>query len=118
MGTNTADSTSPKIRSLTAVTHTTCRLLRHCRRLSGTVPSELGAATSLLTLALNHNELTFLPTELGLLTALTTLYLQHNNLGGIGGISGALPTELSALTALTKACAPPGSACAFHQTHR
>lgn len=76
------------------------------------MPSELGAATSLVTLALNHNALTFLPTELGLLTALTTLYVQFNDLGGVGG---ALPTELDALTALAKACAPLRFPCAFHQ---
>ena len=76
------------------------------------MPSELGAATSLVTLALNHNALTSLPTELGLLTALTTLYVQFNELGGIGG---ALPTELNELTALTKACAPLRLPCVFQQ---
>ena len=63
--------------------------------LSGTMPTELGALTTLQAFILGGNELSgSLPTQLGALTFLTELDLEGNEL------SGSLPTQLGALTAL------------------
>ena len=57
--------------------------------LSGSIPTELGLLTELLTLYLYDNTLTdSVPTELGLLTELSVMYLYKNNL------NGTIPTEL------------------------
>merc|ERR1740133_939752 len=64
--------------------------------LSGFLPTQLGALTTLTTLNLAGTELSGnLPTQLGTLTALTYQNFANNIL------SGSLPTQLGALTALT-----------------
>ncbi|KAK3254781.1 hypothetical protein CYMTET_36012 [Cymbomonas tetramitiformis] len=63
--------------------------------LTGTVPTELGASTALTYLHCHTNSLTgTVPTELGALTSLANLYMHTNSL------RGTVPTELGALTAL------------------
>ena len=64
---------------------------------TGTLPSELGALTSLTNLSLYFNALTgTLPTELSALTSLTQMLLHFNDL------TGSLPTELGGMTSLTR----------------
>jgi hypothetical protein len=64
-------------------------------RLSGSIPTQLGALFALTTLALSSNQLTAtLPTELGLLSNLDSSYpiLLGNN-----SLSGVVPGELCQL---------------------
>ncbi|KAI8833228.1 hypothetical protein BJ741DRAFT_612396 [Chytriomyces cf. hyalinus JEL632] len=65
------------------------------RGISGSIPTELGLLTSLVTLDVSGNQLTGpIPTEFGRLTSLTWLNLDRNVL------SGTIPTELGQLTSL------------------
>ena len=61
--------------------------------LRGTIPTQIGALTSLqYALRLSSNSISgTLPTQLGLLTSLRSLELQHNS------ISGTLPTQIGLL---------------------
>ena len=96
------------------------RLLLSGRKLSGSIPTELGQLTNLETLHLNLNELSgSIPAELGQLTNLKTLYLDGNQLSGSipaalgkltnlkslfllnNQLSGSIPAELGQLTNLT-----------------
>ena len=62
--------------------------------LSGTIPSELGAAQSLKEVLLANNTLTgSIPSEIGLLTDMYMMFLSHNP-----GLTGAIPTEFSSLS--------------------
>ena len=66
------------------------------RKLSGTLPKELGSLTNLTTLRLSNNELTgTLPAELGSLSNLKSLSLWNNKL------TGTIPPELGRLASLT-----------------
>lgn len=82
------------------------------RRITGTIPTEIGTLTSLSVLMLGANALSgTLPTELGLLTSLWALVLQGSQYIGPAAIddsrmgnqiSGTLPTELGRLSQLTQ----------------
>lgn len=63
--------------------------------LKGTIPSEIGALSSLQELFLSDNQLTSIPAELGTLSSLRELHLDHNPLASI-------PTELGALSSLQR----------------
>ena len=70
-------------------------LLWYGKRLSGSVPEEIGALSALTFLALYSNDLTGpLPLSLGNLTSLAMLYLHDNY------FSGPLPPSLSNLSNL------------------
>mmetsp|Transcript_35521 Transcript_35521/g.68087 ORF Transcript_35521/g.68087 Transcript_35521/m.68087 type:complete len:288 (-) Transcript_35521:766-1629(-) len=75
---------------------TTCTRFNFNRRgLTGTIPSELGALSSLTDLSLGYNHLSgTLPSELAALLSLTDLSLDHNQ------IMGTIPSELATLTNL------------------
>ena len=69
----------------------------YLRKLSGSIPPELGRLTSLEWLGLDDNELSgSIPPELGRLTNLTGLDLRDNDL------SGSIPPELGRLTSLLR----------------
>jgi hypothetical protein len=64
-------------------------------RLTGEIPTQIGALTSLTELHLCSNRLTGdIPTQIGALTSLTTLYLSMNL------FTGEIPTQIGALTSL------------------
>jgi hypothetical protein len=64
--------------------------------IGGSIPSELGALTSLEFLRVDHNRMTgTIPSELGQLLSLTSLDIGVNNL------NGTIPTELGQLLSLT-----------------
>mmetsp|Transcript_39637 Transcript_39637/g.75859 ORF Transcript_39637/g.75859 Transcript_39637/m.75859 type:complete len:217 (-) Transcript_39637:537-1187(-) len=72
------------------------RLILDSNQMTGSLPSELGALSSLSYLHIGNNQFTgTVPTELGTLTSLTSLQCGGNQL------TGTLPTELIALTRLT-----------------
>ncbi len=63
--------------------------------LSGSIPTEIGNLTNLRNLGLSNNSLSgSIPTEIGNLTNLISLWLSNNNL------SGSIPTEIGNLTNL------------------
>ena len=65
------------------------------RRLTGSVPRELGNLSSLIFLNLSNNDLSgSIPPELGNLSELEELHLRHNNL------SGSIPPELGNISFL------------------
>ena len=81
----------PELGALTTLTS----LNLSSNKLTGTIPPELGTLTNLTSLNLAFNELTgTIPPELGMLTNLTSLRLLANNL------TGTIPPELGALTNL------------------
>jgi|GEM_PF-2176279 len=60
------------------------------------LPSEIGNATALVSMILDHNEMTgSIPSTIGNLTSLTTLSLSENR------FSGSIPSSIGNLTALT-----------------
>ena len=71
--------------------------------MSGEIPPELGNLANLITLFLNHNQLSGeIPPELGDFANLTRLYLGENQLSGCvpGSLSGQLDMEYSDLGGL------------------
>ena len=71
------------------------RLYLSYNQLTGSIPSELGNLGSLTFLSLTNNQLTgSIPSELGNLTSLEGLYLYDNQL------TGSIPTELENLSSL------------------
>jgi len=92
-----ADGLSGSIPSELSALTSLALLYLYNNNLTGAIPSELSALTSLTHLLLSGNNLTgAIPSELSALTSLTVLYLYGNNL------TGAIPSELSALTSLTQ----------------
>ncbi len=96
-------------------------LMLSSNNLTGTIPTEIAALTSLQTLNIRSNNLTGgIPAEIGSLTSLLYLYLYENSLGGpiptemgnltnldtlymySNGLTGVLPVELADNTLLTQ----------------
>lgn len=71
-----------------------CRFLQD--NLIGSLPTELGRLSALVSLSINQNSLTSsIPTEIGMLSSLTWLNLQQD------GLTGTLPTEIGRMTSIT-----------------
>jgi Leucine-rich repeat (LRR) protein len=69
--------------------------LRSTAALTGTIPSELGQSSTIQKLLLDHNALTgTIPSELGLISTLQSLQLNSN------ALTGTIPSELGQISSL------------------